>query len=185
MNDNRAATLEEALNLFIDMYLRGQQPDIDEFVRQYPQCEVQLKKRIQDLREIDTLFDTIFQADQSDFVDAVPERELVDKKMIPRRIAEKLQDRLKEKHVQINKDQLYLLVNKIKEAINNYNQPGTSEETSVFNEYAEIEQYLRRKGNFLAHHFKNAGKSRHHKNVHYGNNKTHYTHKNYRVNHGI
>ena len=81
MNDNRAATLEEALNHFIDEHLRGQQPDIDEFVKQYPQCEVQLKKRIQDLREIDTLFDSIFQADQSDFDYAAVGNDLVGRKV--------------------------------------------------------------------------------------------------------
>ena len=80
-NDNRAATLEEALNQYIDVYLQGRQPDIDEFARQYPQCEVQLKKRIQDLREIDTLFDSIFQADQSDFVDVAAENDLVGQKV--------------------------------------------------------------------------------------------------------
>ncbi len=81
MNDNRSATLEEALNQFIDVYLRGRQPDIDEFVRQFPQHEVQLKKRIQDLQEIDTLFDSIFQADQSDFEDITNEQDLVGKKV--------------------------------------------------------------------------------------------------------
>ncbi|MFC1792473.1 protein kinase [Planctomycetota bacterium] len=81
MNDNRAATLEEALNHFIDGHLRGRQPDIDEFIKQYPQCEIQLKKRIQDLREIDTLFDSIFQADQSDFDYAAVGNDLVGRKV--------------------------------------------------------------------------------------------------------
>ena len=81
MNDNRAATLEEALNQFIDVYLQGQQPDIDEFIKQYPQYEVQLRKRIQDLREINTLFDSIFQADQSDFINAAAEDDLVGRKV--------------------------------------------------------------------------------------------------------
>ena len=63
MNDNRSATLKEALQRFVEAYLQGRQPDIGEFVKQYPEYEAQLKKRIKDLREIDTLFDSIFQAD--------------------------------------------------------------------------------------------------------------------------
>ena len=80
-NDNRPAVLEEALNKFIDAYLQGRQPDIDEFVTRYPQCEIQLKKRIQDLREINSLFDSIFHADQSDFEDAAAEEDLIGRKV--------------------------------------------------------------------------------------------------------
>jgi len=80
-NENRPAVLEEALNQFIDAYLQGRQPDIDEFVTRYPQCEIQLKKRIQDLREINSLFDSIFHADQSDFEDAAAEEDLIGRKV--------------------------------------------------------------------------------------------------------
>lgn len=69
INDNKTSTLKEALHRFVEDYLQGQQPNIDEFVQQYPQHESQLRKRIQDLREIDTLFDSIFQADGSEFED--------------------------------------------------------------------------------------------------------------------
>jgi serine/threonine protein kinase/tetratricopeptide (TPR) repeat protein len=69
INDNETVTLKEALQRFVEVYFRGQQPDIDEFVQQFPQHEVQLRKRIQDLKEIDTLFDSIFQAEGSEFED--------------------------------------------------------------------------------------------------------------------
>ncbi len=80
-NDNRAVILEEALTRFVDVYLRGEQPDIDEFVGQYPQCEVQLKERIQDLQEIDSLFDSLVHADESDFESAVAVHDLVGQKL--------------------------------------------------------------------------------------------------------
>ena len=67
INNNETVSLKEALQRFVEVYLQGRQPDIDEFVRQYPQHESQLRKRIQDLREIDTLFDSIFQAESSEF----------------------------------------------------------------------------------------------------------------------
>jgi serine/threonine protein kinase/regulator of sirC expression with transglutaminase-like and TPR domain len=81
MNDNRAATLEEALNQFINMYLRGQKPNIDEFVERYPQCEVQLKKRIQDLHKINNLFDSLVQTDKREFEGVVDENNLVGRKV--------------------------------------------------------------------------------------------------------
>ena len=81
MDDNLSAMLEEALQRFVGGYLRGQQPDIDEFVRRYPQCEAQLKKRIRDLQEIDTLFDSIFQADRIEFEDDVAGQDLVGQKI--------------------------------------------------------------------------------------------------------
>jgi serine/threonine protein kinase/Flp pilus assembly protein TadD len=81
VNDNKTATLKEALQQFVDVYLRGQQPDIDDFVRQYPQHEAQLRKRIQDLREIDTLFDSIFQTEGNEFEDVTAGHDLVGRKV--------------------------------------------------------------------------------------------------------
>jgi len=69
INDNETVTLKEALQRFVEAYFQGRQPDIDEFVQQFPQHEAQLRKRIQDLREIDTLFDSVFQAEWSEFED--------------------------------------------------------------------------------------------------------------------
>ena len=69
INDNETVTLKEALQRFVEAYFQGQQLDIDEFVRQFPQHQAQLRKRIQDLKEIDTLFDSIFQVEGSEFVD--------------------------------------------------------------------------------------------------------------------
>ena len=43
--------------------------------------------------------------------------DLVVKQMIPKRIAEKLEEKLSQKQVQLNKDQIYLIVKKIKDAI--------------------------------------------------------------------
>ena len=81
MNDNQAAILEEALTRFVDVCLQGEQPDIDEFVGQYPEYEAQLKERIQDLQEIDSLFDSLVQADESDFGNTATGRELVGQKI--------------------------------------------------------------------------------------------------------
>ena len=81
MNDNQANVLEEALTRFVGVYFRGEQPGIDEFIGQYPQCKAQLKKRIQDLQEIDSLFDSLLQADESDFEDSAAEHNLIGKRV--------------------------------------------------------------------------------------------------------
>lgn len=77
MSDNEADVLEDALTRFIGEYFRGEQPDIDEFIRQYPQCKAQLEERIRDLKEIDSLFDSLVQADESDFEDSVIKDNLI------------------------------------------------------------------------------------------------------------
>ena len=45
---------------------------------------------------------------------------LVKKNIIPSRIAERIEEKIKEKNVKINKDQLYTLANKIKEILDEY-----------------------------------------------------------------
>jgi serine/threonine protein kinase/tetratricopeptide (TPR) repeat protein len=67
MDDNQATVVEEALTRFVDECLQGKSPDVDEFVEQYPQCEAQLKLRLQDLEQIDSLFDSLVRADEIEF----------------------------------------------------------------------------------------------------------------------
>ncbi|MFC1603811.1 protein kinase [Planctomycetota bacterium] len=80
-HDNQAVILEEALTRFVDECLQGEKPDVDEFARQYPQCEGRLKERIQDLREIDFLFDSLVRADDSEFEGMTAPHDLVGQKL--------------------------------------------------------------------------------------------------------
>jgi len=66
-DENQAAIVDEALTRFVNVYVQGEKPDIDEFVRQYPQYQTLIRRRIESLREIDSLFDSIVRADESDF----------------------------------------------------------------------------------------------------------------------
>ncbi|MCP4608879.1 MAG: protein kinase [Planctomycetes bacterium] len=66
-NNNQDSVIEKVLKKFVDEYLHGQQPDIEEFIRQYPDFEDLLRQRIQNLLKINTLFDTLVQTDESDF----------------------------------------------------------------------------------------------------------------------
>jgi serine/threonine protein kinase len=80
-NNNKADILDEALTQFVNAYVRGEQPDIDEFVEQYPQHEAQIRRRVAGLCEIDALFDSLVKADESDFEQAAVGQDLVGRKV--------------------------------------------------------------------------------------------------------
>jgi serine/threonine protein kinase/tetratricopeptide (TPR) repeat protein len=80
-NHNQHGILEEALKKFVDAHLRGEQPNTEEFVSQYPDCEGLLRQRIQDLLKINTLFDTLVQPDESDFCDTDAGHDLIGRKI--------------------------------------------------------------------------------------------------------
>jgi len=65
--NNQESILEEAVQRFVDAQLRGQRLDIDEYVRQYPDLEDPIRKRLQNLERIGVLFARLTQADESDF----------------------------------------------------------------------------------------------------------------------
>jgi len=67
VDDNRENVLEQAVHRFLDAQAQGQEPDIDELARQYPDLESQVRQRIQNLKRIDTLLAGLTQADESDF----------------------------------------------------------------------------------------------------------------------
>jgi len=74
---NSEDIIEQAVQRFVDAQLQGQQPDIDEFVKQYPEFESRIRQRIQNLQEINSLFDCLMQADDSDFDDTTTQYELI------------------------------------------------------------------------------------------------------------
>ncbi|MHC4594730.1 MAG: protein kinase domain-containing protein [Planctomycetota bacterium] len=79
--DNQESSLDEAVQQFIDARLRGEEPAIDEFVRQYPELEHQIREKILNLQRINTLFDSLVQADEGDFEDTATGCDLVGQKI--------------------------------------------------------------------------------------------------------
>ncbi len=77
MGDNQEDSLRKAVRQFIDAQLQGQAPDIDEFVRQYPEFEDQIRQKVRNLQKIDTLFDSLVQADEDDFEGTATGQDLV------------------------------------------------------------------------------------------------------------
>lgn len=74
---NSENIIEQAVQRFVDAQLQGQRPDINEFAKQYPEFESQIKQRLKNLDEIDSLFDCLMQADDSDFGNAIEGHDLV------------------------------------------------------------------------------------------------------------
>ncbi|MHC4518325.1 MAG: serine/threonine-protein kinase, partial [Planctomycetota bacterium] len=87
-NDNRQDALEDAVRQFVDARWRGEEPDVDEFVREYPGLEDQIRQSIRDAQRIDTMFDSLVQADESDFEDVAAEQKLVGRRIGAFEIAE-------------------------------------------------------------------------------------------------
>jgi len=80
-DDDQDSSLDQAVQQFIDARLRGQEPDIDEFVRQYPEFEEQIRQKLQNIQRINSLFDSLVQADECDFEVAEAGHDLVGQKV--------------------------------------------------------------------------------------------------------
>ncbi|UCG59067.1 MAG: serine/threonine protein kinase, partial [Phycisphaerales bacterium] len=81
LDDNQQSIVEEAVQKFVDAQLRGEEPDIDEFVKKYPGLDRQIRENIRDLQKIDGLFDTIVRADTSEFDDTDAGLDLIGQKV--------------------------------------------------------------------------------------------------------
>ncbi|MHC4300176.1 MAG: protein kinase domain-containing protein [Planctomycetota bacterium] len=80
-SNNRENDFEEALRQFVDARMRGDKPGIDEFVKEYPEFEHQIRQKVQSLQKIDALFDTVMRSDASEFGAAATGEELVGQKI--------------------------------------------------------------------------------------------------------
>ena len=80
-DNNEMNVLEDALTRYADEYLQGRRPDVDGFVEQYPQCEALLKERLQNFKEIDSLFDSLVHADEIEFATTATGEDLVGRRI--------------------------------------------------------------------------------------------------------
>jgi serine/threonine-protein kinase len=82
LDDNHQENpLDQAVQQFVDARLEGSQPDIDEFVKRYPELERQIREKIRNLDRVNTLFDSLVQAEESDFEETAPAQDLVGQKV--------------------------------------------------------------------------------------------------------
>jgi len=88
VDDNREDAVEEAVRQFLDARWRGEEPDLDEFVRDYPGREDQVRENILDAKRIEALFDSLVHAEESDVDAAEPGPDLTGRKIGAFEIAE-------------------------------------------------------------------------------------------------
>jgi serine/threonine protein kinase len=70
-DNNQERSFKEAVRQFVEMHLQGTAPDIEELVSKYPEFEHQIRQKVKEFHKVDALFDSLVQADQSDFEDEV------------------------------------------------------------------------------------------------------------------
>ena len=80
-NDNQENIVDQAVQQFLDAQLQGQEPNIDEFVKNYPGLEHQIRQKIRKIQRIDGLFSCLMQSDDSDFGQTIAEHDLVGQKL--------------------------------------------------------------------------------------------------------
>ena len=78
---NKERSFKEAVRQFVEAHLQGKAPDIEELVSKFPEYEHQIRQKVKEFRKVDSLFDTLVQADESDFEDAVIKDNLVGRKV--------------------------------------------------------------------------------------------------------
>ena len=81
MDNNQETIVKEAVRQFADARLRGERPDIDEFVKKYPSLDRQIREGISHLQKINALFDTLVQPDESEFEDRAAGQNLIGQKI--------------------------------------------------------------------------------------------------------
>ena len=80
-DDSQERSVEDVVQQFVDAQIEGQEPDIDEFAKKYPQFGDQVRQMISNIRKIDTLFHSLVQMDESDIEDAAIRQDLVGQKI--------------------------------------------------------------------------------------------------------
>jgi serine/threonine-protein kinase len=73
--------LDEAVQEFLASGFRGEEPDLEEFVRQYPGLEQRIRQKVLDCQRVSFLFDSLRKADEGDFEDTAAGHELVGQKI--------------------------------------------------------------------------------------------------------
>ncbi|MHC4705192.1 MAG: serine/threonine-protein kinase, partial [Planctomycetota bacterium] len=80
-NDDRTRGFEEAVWQFLGARLRGTATDVEELVRKYPEFEDRIRRKVDEFQKVDSLFDSLMQAEASDFAAATSAHDLTGRKI--------------------------------------------------------------------------------------------------------
>jgi serine/threonine protein kinase/tetratricopeptide (TPR) repeat protein len=81
IDDNQERSIRDAMQQFIDAQIEGHEPDIDEIANKYPEFKHQIRKRISNIRKINSLFANLTKTDESDFADIPTGYDLIGQKV--------------------------------------------------------------------------------------------------------
>ena len=76
-NDHQVHNPKEAIRQFLNALLRGEEPNIENLVRQHPEFEHQIRQKVERFQKVDSLFNALVQADELEFEKIVTEPDLV------------------------------------------------------------------------------------------------------------
>jgi len=79
--DYQDKVLDEAVQELLEVSFRGEEPDLDAFVKQYPGLERKIKQKFHACQRVGSLFDSLREADDSEFQQVGNEANLVDHKI--------------------------------------------------------------------------------------------------------
>jgi serine/threonine-protein kinase len=75
-DNNQNETLDKVVQEFLAAQLRGEEPDLEQFVRQRPGLEEKIRQKLQNCRHVSSLFDSLREVDETEFQHAKDQTDL-------------------------------------------------------------------------------------------------------------
>jgi len=79
--NNQDSVLDEAVEKFLAARLRGEGPDLEQFVKQHPGLEKRIRQKVQNCERVSSIFDSLREVDESEFQHAEDETDLIGKRI--------------------------------------------------------------------------------------------------------
>jgi serine/threonine protein kinase len=80
-DNNQEKRIDEAIREFVEAQLRGDKPDFEELIRQYPHFENQIRKKIKEIEAVDSLLASLVQIDEKEFEITSASEDLIGQKI--------------------------------------------------------------------------------------------------------
>jgi len=80
-NNNQKRNVEEVVRQFVEAQLRGDKPDIEELVRQYPRYEHEIKQKLREFEAVDLLLASLVRIGENEFEVTSADNDLIGQKI--------------------------------------------------------------------------------------------------------